>query len=169
MPRIPYVPADIPGPIPDLIRSRRGPTGLLELDRTLLHNPSIAEGWNALMGAIRSHTSLPATVREMAILRVAVLNKAQYEWDQHVGVAREAGMTQPQLDAIRSGDLGMFDAAHAVTIRYTDAMTRDVEVGDGLFEEVKALFGDKGAFELTETIAAYNMVSRLLVALKIGY
>ena len=65
-PRIPYVSDDIDGDIADAIRQRRGGE-LLELDRMLLHNPDLASGWNNMFGAIRTKTSLPASIRELCI------------------------------------------------------------------------------------------------------
>ncbi len=48
-------------------------------------------------------------------------------------------------------------------------MTRDIEVPDALFAQVQACFGTQMQLDLVATIAAYNMVSRLLVALQIGH
>lgn len=51
---------------------------------------------------------------------------------------------------------------------YTDAMTRDVRVGEEVFEKLKRYFGKKEIVEITATVAAYNCVSRFLVALDVG-
>lgn len=54
-------------PIADAIRVRRGARGLTPLDGTLLHVPSVAEGWNSLLGAVRSKGKLPGDVRELMV------------------------------------------------------------------------------------------------------
>ena len=59
------------------IRARRGGE-LRPLDTMLLHSPPVANGWNELMGAIRRDTTVPADLRELVILRIAVLNAAPY-------------------------------------------------------------------------------------------
>ena len=64
------------------IKARRGGL-LLNLDKVLLHSPALAKGWNHFMGAVRRQTSLPGNLRELAILRVAVLNQAPYEFLHH--------------------------------------------------------------------------------------
>ena len=51
---------------------------------------------------------------------------------------------------------------------YVDAMTRDVNVEDATFEEVRKWFSETESVELTATVAAYNAVSRFLVALDVG-
>jgi len=53
-------------------------------------------------------------------------------------------------------------------LSYTDAMTLSVSVPDEVFAKLKANFSEKEVVEITATIAAYNCVSRFLVALDVG-
>lgn len=166
-PRIPYVPSDEPGSIADDLRRRRGGQ-LIELDRMLLHCPAIAAGWNTYMGAIRSSTSLSDALRELAICYVAVLNEAEYEWQQHVQLAIDGGIPAAVMAQVKRNDLEGLTSEQKLVVTYTKAMTRDIKVDQPLFDEVKAHLGETMTVELTATIAAYNMVSRFLVALHIG-
>jgi len=142
------------------------------LYQVLLNSPPIAHGWEQMLSAVRNRSSLPADVRELVILRVAVLNRAPYEFDAHVPHALDAGVTQAVIDAMRAVPLdggAPLTPAQKVAIRLADAMTRDVEVSDALFAQVRTEFGAQMQLDLVATIAAYNMVSRLLVALRIGH
>jgi alkylhydroperoxidase family enzyme len=56
-----------------------------------------------------------------------------------------------------------------VALRLADAMTRDIDVPDALYAEVRQHFDVQGQIDLVATVAAYNMVSRFLVALQIGH
>jgi alkylhydroperoxidase family enzyme len=47
----------------------------------------------------------------------------------------------------------------------TIEMTRQVRVADATFAAVRAVLGEQATVELVAVIAAYNMVSRFLVAL----
>ncbi|WP_369264689.1 carboxymuconolactone decarboxylase family protein [Streptomyces sp. R35] len=157
------------GEIAERIRERRGGT-LRPLDRMLLHSPQLADGWNSLLGAVRQRIALPADIRELVILRIAVLNRAAYEWTAHEPEARRAGLDDTQLAAVRAENAAEhpeLDARHRRVIAYTDAMTRDVHVPEGLFDALRADFSDRELVELTATVAAYNMVSRFLVALDV--
>ncbi|NKQ54874.1 carboxymuconolactone decarboxylase family protein [Amycolatopsis sp. K13G38] len=156
------------GDVADRIRQRRGGR-LTPLDGMLLHSPRFADGWNSLLGAIRGASTLPGDIRELAVLRVAELNGAAYEWAAHEPVAREAGMSGEQLAALRVGaDTGALDDRQRATLAYTDAMTNDIAVEDELFRLLGKHFDDQQLVELTVTVAAYNMVSRFLVALEVG-
>jgi hypothetical protein len=51
----------------DQIRERRGTRGLTALDGTLLHASPIANGWNQLLGAVRTKGKLPGDIRELLV------------------------------------------------------------------------------------------------------
>jgi 4-carboxymuconolactone decarboxylase len=161
--RLPYIVPD--NEVADRIRRRRG-GALTALDAMLLHSPAFADGWNSLLGAVRERCTLSPDIREAVILRIAVLNDASYEWAAHEPPARAAGLSADDLEAIRSG-AALQGTALGVALRYADAMTREVTVPDAVFAEVRSVFDEQQVLELTGTIATYNMVSRLLVALQV--
>jgi AhpD family alkylhydroperoxidase len=154
--------------IEQAIVAERGRITLLY--RALLNSAPLAEGWEKLLTAIRNRSSLPADLRELAILRVAVLNRAPFEFEVHLPVARNAGVTEEKLAAIESPQIGEpFNALERAVLALTDAMTRDVQVPDAVFEPIARHFDHRAVTELVATIAAYNMVSRFLEALRIGH
>ena len=168
MARIPYPdPSSYEGqPLVERIRRERGGQ-LLNLYRMLLHSPSVTEGWLAFLTAIRHETELPGRYRELAILRVAVLNGAEYEFEAHVSHALEAGMSQEKIEALRRGDIDRFSFLEKLVLQYTDAMTQDLVVPEALYPQLDKAFDAKTLVELTATIAGYNMVSRFLIAMRI--
>ncbi|GIX28773.1 MAG: carboxymuconolactone decarboxylase [Burkholderiales bacterium] len=154
-------------PLIERIREERGGR-LLNLYATLLHSPPVAEGWLKLLTAVRQHTRLDPALRELAILRVALINEAQYEYRTHVPFALQAGLTPEQLEALPAwGESPLFDQRARDVLAYVDAMTRDVHVPDALFEPLRRWFDPRQLVELTVTVAAYNMVSRFLEALQV--
>ncbi|QKX63090.1 uncharacterized protein TRUGW13939_10258 [Talaromyces rugulosus] len=140
---------------------------LLDLDRALLHSLEVADGWNSFFGSIRERTSLSADIRELAICRIAILNKAQFEWCQHAPLAKEAGVDEKGLRDEQNEGEGMTPEQTAV-LRYTDEMTRNIAVSETTFKDLRLYFSDKEIVELTLTIGGYNCVSRFLVALDVG-
>jgi alkylhydroperoxidase family enzyme len=186
--RLPYIPDDPSmdteedAAIVQRVKDRRGGQ-LIALDKTLLHAPPVADGWNSFLGTIRTKTSLPDSIRELAICRVAVLNQAWYEWDSHSplleksGVVSEEGIQylkeRPRPGAGQTGGGGRkgeeaLDEKHMAVLEYTDAMTIGCVVPDPVFAKLKGLFSDREVIEITTTVAAYNCVSRVLVALDVG-
>jgi alkylhydroperoxidase family enzyme len=156
------------GEIADRIRERRGGE-LSPLDDMLLHNEAFADGWNKLLGAVRTGMDLPGDIRELVICRIAALNGAEYEWRAHAPLAAREGLTEEQITALREGgNTALLSDSQRCVLAYTDAMTRQIVVSDELSSTVLALLGTKQLVELTGTIASYNMVSRFLIALRVG-
>ncbi|QPH12817.1 hypothetical protein C2857_005124 [Epichloe festucae Fl1] len=176
--RLPYVANPPPArtrqdaEIIERIQQRRAPRGLQPLDLALLHSPPLADGWNSFLGAVRTKTNLAADLRELAISRVAVCNRAWYEWKHHAPLAVEAGVSNEALETVKQeGELAevekpaeLNDRQWAVLL-YTDEMTRNVQIRDKTFARLESLFDDREVVEITGTVAAYNCVSRFLVAL----
>ncbi|GAB7341729.1 hypothetical protein MBLNU457_g0066t1 [Dothideomycetes sp. NU457] len=183
--RLPYAPSEPTDPTPEnqaiysRIAARRAPRPITKLDLALLHNPSIASGWNELLGAIRTKTSLSAADMELAICRIAILNGAVYEWFAHAPLALKGGVSRTALESVKGlKELGIADVKRTegeeglsrkqwVILVLTDQMTKRVSVEDEVMEALKEWFGDSQIVELTATVATYNCVSRFLVALDV--
>lgn len=168
MARIPYADCDSDAvrPLAQRIIAERG--DILHLYQMLLHSPDVASGWLNYLTAIRQKSGLPGGLRELIIMRVAQLNHAPYEADQHAPIALAEGVSQQQLDALADWPASdQFDAQQRAVLAYTDAMTRCVQVPDDVFAQVALLHTAQQIVEITATIAAYNMVSRFLEALQI--
>ncbi len=168
MARIPYADLTSPEakPIVDRIVAERG--SVLHLYQMLLNSPPIASGWLNYLTAIRQHSTLPGALRELVIMRVAVINGAPYEAEQHAPIALREGVLQVQLDDLNEWESSTkFDALQRSVLAYTDAMTKNIQVSPEIFAAVKAQLNDRLLVELTATVGAYNMVSRFLEALQI--
>ncbi|KAJ5929132.1 hypothetical protein N7454_006980 [Penicillium verhagenii] len=180
--RLPYVADPPPTETPDearilaSVQARRAPNPLLPLDLALLHSFPVTDGWNSFIGAIRTRTSLSTVVRELAICRVAVVNGALFEWEQHSPLLRQGGLSEDtlklvgdiQVDFSEESSLSTLSVEERAVLRYTDAMTKTVTVPNDVFAELKGCFSDQEVVEITATVAAYNCVSRFLVALDVG-
>lgn len=172
--RLQYVAASIAGltdsdaAIVSRVRARRAPREIQLLDRTLLHAPPVADGWNSFFGSIRSRTSISDDIRELAISRVAVLTHSQYEWDHHAPLAVKAGISEAAIKVEGSGGADGLTAKQRATLTYTDAMTLQVQVPEQVFRELQAHFSPREVVEITATVAVYNCTARFLVALDVG-
>ncbi|KAJ5678848.1 hypothetical protein N7462_007092 [Penicillium macrosclerotiorum] len=180
--RLPYVPDPPPTSTPDeakilaSVQARRAPNPLLPLDLALLHSFPVADGWNSFIGAIRTRTSLTTVITELAICRVAVVNGALFEWEQHAPLLKAGGLSEEALAAVGDAQIDLsgevagkvLERDQRAVLRYTDAMTKTVTVPDEVFQELKSCFSDQEVVEITATVAAYNCVSRFLVALDVG-
>jgi AhpD family alkylhydroperoxidase len=149
------------------IRSERGGR-LLNLYKMLLNSPPLAQGWLHLLTAIRQQCELPGAVRELVILRVAVINSATYEHKAHVPFALKEGVSEGQIRALENWQVSsLFNEQQRAVLAYTDSMTKEIHVPDAVFAAVRQYFNPRLMVELTVTIAGYNLVSRFLEALQV--
>jgi len=169
MARLPYADLEHPDakPLVKRIVAERG--NVLHLYQMLLHSPPVASGWLNYLTSIRQLSTLPGDLRELVIMRVAAINGAPYEADQHAPIARKEGLTQAQLDALPTWETSdVFSPTERAVLAYTDAMTRHIQVSDEAYVAARTAVGsDRLMVELTATVAAYNMVSRFLEALQV--
>ena len=156
-------------PLIGKIKAERGGR-FLNLYRTLAHSPGICEGWLHLFTEIRQKAKLDDLSRELAIMEVAILNGAEYEYKAHVPFALKAGMTQAQLDALPGWQVSdVFPPKMRAVLAYTDAMTRNIRVPDPVFAAVRSHFDEREVVELTATVGGYNLVSRFLEAVQMPH
>ena len=177
--RLPYIsnpPTNLDSAGQDIVRQilrRRGKSGLLELDLTLLHSPAIACGWHAFFGAIYSGSIIQTDLLEIAICRVALLNRARYQFEGHAAMLQKCeGFDSEKMKTVATvqpADQGFLSFGQWVLLRYADAMMRDITVDRAIFSDLqKSGLSDREIVELTVAIGAYNGVSRFLVALDVG-
>jgi 4-carboxymuconolactone decarboxylase len=169
--RLPYINPE--SEVAQRIRERRGGE-LRPIDSILLYSPAAADGWNHLLGVLRGELDLAPDLRELAVLRIAVLNRAEYEWQAHEGLGQAAGLTGEQLTVLRraaagtDGPPGTFTGAQHAVLMFTDALTGSALVPRDIFAAVQDALTDREVVELTLVVAAYNMVSRFVNALDVG-
>ena len=153
-------------PLVQRIVAERG--SVLHLYQMLLHSEPLAEGWLTFMTAVRQKLGLPGALRELVIMRVAQLNGAPYEAQQHEPIALKEGITPAQLAALPQwAESDAFSALERAVLQLCDTMTQQVQVPRTMLLAVQQHLGDKQTVELVATVASYNMVSRFLEALHI--
>jgi 4-carboxymuconolactone decarboxylase len=152
----------------DRIRAaRRG--HVINVYRLLLHSPPLAETWFDHNNAVRWDTGLDGRLREMVIIRIGYLARARYVVGQHVPkLALAEGLSLGECEALKEWqDSNLFSPRDRAVLAYADAMTRDIEVPDAVFEPLREYFDDRQLVELTVLIGTYAMHVRVFEALKL--
>jgi alkylhydroperoxidase family enzyme len=141
---------------------------VLNLYRVMAHCPQLGHRFLRLGNAILLKGVVPAKLRELAILRVGHLNRATYEWTQHVPIALRVGVRQAQIDALTHWETSAeFDEVEKAVLKYTDEETENIRVKDQTFAAVRAVLSEEGVVELTTAIGYYGMVCRILETLQV--
>jgi len=151
-------------------RIRKGRRGtVINVYKTLLHSPDIASVWLDLVNVVRWKVDLEGRLREIVIVRVGYLNRCAYVVKQHVPeLTAPEGLSREECDALADWRASpFFSARERAALAYADAVTRDVDVPDAVFAELRKHFNERQIVELTVLIGTYNMHTRVGQALQI--
>jgi len=171
MARVPLIEETNHPELAESIAKIKGARGgrLINIYRLMLHSPALANAWFDLNQAVRYGTEIDGQSRELAVIRVAILNGVEYVQRAHgPAYALKEGLTLEQVAALwewRASQL--FNAQQRALLAYTDAITEKIEVTDDVFDNARKHFSERQIVELTMLIGAYNMLTRFLKALKV--
>ena len=162
MARLPYIdPATAPEHVRELLE--RLPVKL-NVFRMMANAESDFRPLVGLGTAILGRQKLSAKLRELAILRVAALSPARYEWVQHVPIAQATGAADAQIAALERGDIAgdAFDPLERAVLRFTTEVVREVRASEPTFAELARRLSAQEIVELIVTVGYYMMIARLL-------
>jgi 4-carboxymuconolactone decarboxylase len=135
------------------------------LYRCLANHPRLIEAWSDFSKALRHDTRTPRALRELVILRGAQLMRSEYEWAQHLKMARKAGVRETQIEDLSSWQKSNhFDAREKAALLLAEAVTQG-KVSDEVYAEAMRHFDQHDYVELAITAAFYAMVGRMLDAM----
>ncbi len=160
MPRIPYIdPANAPEPVAELL-DRLPPLNLFLM---MGHADTTVQEFVRLGNAILFKSALDPVLRELAILRVGHLSRADYEIHQHEKIAAQLEIPRGKVEAVaRGAAAAVFSPLERKVLRFTDDVVRHVRAGDETFLPLLEDLTYKQVQELVLTIGYYMMVARFL-------
>ncbi|GIW41765.1 MAG: hypothetical protein KatS3mg076_2342 [Candidatus Binatia bacterium] len=135
----------------------------------LAHAETLFRPFLAFGTAILGKQKLDPRLRELTILQVSRLTGAEYEWVQHVGVARELGVREEEIRALERGDLSdaSFDPFTRSVLRFVSEAVEEQRVSDPVFEEVRARLSPRELVELLLTAGFYFGLALVLRTLEV--
>ena len=137
------------------------------LYKALGNHPPLVAAWTEFSKTLRHETRTPRALRELVILRGAQLVRSEYEWAQHLRMARKAGVRETQIAALASWrSSSEFDAREKAALAIAEAVTAG-QVSDEVYREVTKHFDHHDYVELAVTAAFYAMVGRMLDAMEV--
>src|SRR5262245_60280633 len=137
------------------------------LYRALANHPTVIAAWAEFARALRHGTRPPRALRELVILRGAQLMRSEYEWAQHLAMARKAGVREAQIHALAGWrSSGEFSAREKAALAIAEAVTQG-SVSDAVYAEVSREFNHAEFVELATVASFYAMVGRMLDAMRV--
>jgi len=131
----------------------------LNLFRVMMHHPKLTRRWTVFAGHVLQKQTVPPRERELLILRIGWLNQAEYEWAQHVEIAKRSGITEAEIERIKLGPGAGWNAHEAALLQAADDLFENSVVADQTWATLAAKYSTEQMMDLVFTIGQYNLVS----------
>lgn len=161
MPRIPYADPQTYSPVAKAAVERSG----INLQRMMAGlSDNVLAGVGPFLSSFYSNGSLPAPLREIAILTVGTRSNSSYEVMQHKPLAKLVGLSDSQISAVEHGGQhpGVLDAKQQAVLDFTDELIAKVKVTDATLARARTQLSDRQILDLIMLVGGYMMVARLL-------
>ena len=135
------------------------------LYRALGNHPELVAAWAEFSKTLRHDTRTPRALRELVILRGAQAMRSEYEWAQHLAMARKAGVPEAKIENLASWRTSSeFSEQEKAALALAEAVTEG-RVSDEVYARAKKHFDDHDYVELALVAAFYAMVGRMIDAM----
>ncbi|HEY6971078.1 MAG TPA: carboxymuconolactone decarboxylase family protein [Candidatus Angelobacter sp.] len=130
---------------------------------TLARHPKLLKRWLVFGTHIMGKSSLPPREREIVILRMGWLCRAEYEWGHHVAIGKMVGLSDEDIRRIAAGpDAPGWDPFEALLLRAVDELHADRRIGDPTWKALAARYNTQQLLDLLFTAGQYSLVSMVL-------
>src|ERR1700744_3709408 len=144
--------------------------GDLNVYRVLANAEKVFTGWMLAGQAILTSPVLPIRLRELVTLRTAYLMDSPYELGQHRDVARTAGVSGDEIDAILTDSdwqTGHFESVEVAVLTLTSELLTTRTASAAVFDEVHRALGSQVTVEVLMVIGRYAGLALMLNALDV--
>jgi alkylhydroperoxidase family enzyme len=137
------------------------------------HAPELAQARRGVTYALRNLCKVSRQIRELTILRTAILVEQQYEINHHIPMALKTGITEAQIEALK-GDwrarADLFSDAQRAVLEYVDCLClRRGDVPDATFEALAKHFSPREILEITHSSTNYWATGVFIRAMQIEH
>jgi alkylhydroperoxidase family enzyme len=139
----------------------------VNLYRALGNHAPLAAAWTEFAQSVRADAKTPRALRELMILRSGQVQRSEYEWAQHLRMARKAGVREAQIEALANWRTSAeFNDDEKAALGLLEAVTAG-NVDDSTWAAATTRFSREEMIELVMVGAFYSMVARVLDALRV--
>ena len=131
----------------------------LNIFRVMMHHPDLTRRWTVFAGHVLQKQTLPPRDRELLILRIGWLNQAEYEWAQHVEIAKRSGITEAEIERVKEGPGAGWSAQEAALLQAADDLFEHSVVQDATWAALARSYSTQQLMDIVFTVGQYNLVS----------
>jgi 4-carboxymuconolactone decarboxylase len=133
-----------------------------------INSPEMARRRNHLTSYLRYETTFPKRIQELAILTTARAMDCPYIWNAHAPAARQAGVSDAVVDALRERQpLPLMHADETALVQYATEFFQTHKVSQQTFQAALNQFGAQHLTELTALMGHYAQTAFFLNAFEV--
>jgi alkylhydroperoxidase family enzyme len=157
----------IPLPSDEAVRRIIGksydPESTLNVIKMFAGTEDLYEATIGLVKAIFQTEGIDPKLREMIILRAAVILDAPYEWQANTQMARNTGLSSKEIEAAATdGPVTGIDPEYLLVCKATDELSTTATLRDETLTELLSKYGETITRKIVLMIAWFNLLSRFL-------
>lgn len=159
---------DTEGETARVLRKLEAKASDLSILQILANSPQAFRPFVLMSDALMGRATLPARIREIVILAMAVEVESGYEWAQHVPMSEQAGVSAEERELLRAGWGAQLDDDAMVALAAAREILSDDGISDEVWARAIATWGDEAALDLVLSIGWWGrFVPLILKNLKI--
>jgi alkylhydroperoxidase family enzyme len=140
----------------------------LNILKTMANHPKLAEAWQPFASYVLRDNTLPPRDRELLILRIGWLNRAEYEWGHHSRLAKQVGLTDEEILRVTEGpETAGWSSFERALLRAADELHKSAYISDRTWAYLDARYDEKQLMDVVFTVGQYNMVSWALRSFRV--
>jgi 4-carboxymuconolactone decarboxylase len=126
---------------------------------TFAHHPALAKAFLRFNVHLLYSSTLPPRIRELAILRVAHRRDCAYEWTHHVDIAKQEGISDDEIAAVRGGSAGSFEAFERAVLTGVDELEEKSQLSDQTWAALGERLNDQQRMDFIFTVGCYALLA----------
>jgi alkylhydroperoxidase family enzyme len=136
---------------------------------TLARHPKLLKAWMPFAAALAFiDGELPPRLRELTILRTSWNCRAEYEWGQHIALARKAGVADEEIARVKKGpDAEGWTGLEAAVLQAADELHTDACIADDTWVLLAAHLDERQLIEVPVLVGQYHLAAYMLNSLGI--
>jgi len=126
----------------------------------ILSHPVLAKAFLTFNNHVATTSTVSRRVREILILRISWLRRAEYEFIQHVVLGLRAGLTPAEIERIQQGpDAEGWDAVDADLVRAVDELHTDACISNETYERLSVSFTANQLVDIVFCVGCYDLLA----------
>ena len=142
------------------VMQRFGEGDIANVFKTMINHPDLFRRWVVFANHILGKSTISVRDREILILRIAYIVRSEYEWAQHVLIARREGLSEDEIKMTQTGpDTHDLATTDRLLLQATDELKDDTFISDETWSGLSEHYSTEQIMDIIFTVGQYNMLA----------